>query len=620
MNGIWRITALTVVLFSTSLYAADQGVISGWVQNDGESKGIQDAVVYIYGIDGEVLDSVYTRPDGWFEKSVFSGEYLVSAEKGNYIREFYPGEFAKSEATSITVYPGQNITISFALERGGWIGGVFELRDEGNCRGLVIAIKIDQPDVGWYRSISLEGSFPRNYAICGLIPGTYKIMAQATDKSTVYYPGVDNFDEAATVNVVRNEGVPDISFFMESTGSGYVSGRVIDAESGEGLAAVPIFAYQWRDFLDDPNLKMTSTETDGSFRMQVSSGTYYLYAYCEDYIPGSGNVTVYYDDKLDPLYADPLTVDEGNTIDNIEFAFDFSNSYNLSISGSVYDKQTGEGLSGVSVEAIDYFTWETINSSVSVSSGEFSIDNLSSGSYLIMFSEMNVIPYFYRESETWQNAEVIELTTSFRGIQTEAITQDYGNLGLAIVGRVTHQGGPLNGARIYAYLVGEDRPISYAETNASGEYTMIRGLVPGSYTVVCDLFGFDFQQYPDIITLDLLDNPLEADVDFHLEQPTTGVNEKIELPQKISVLANYPNPFNAQTTIQIYSGYADSRNINIFVFDILGRNVGLKKAILYPGMNHIIWGPDNFNRAVSSGVYFYRVGDIDRTYRMLLLK
>ena len=60
MNGIWRITALTAVLFSTSLYAADQGVISGWVQNDGESKGIQDAVVYIYGIDGEVLDSAYT--------------------------------------------------------------------------------------------------------------------------------------------------------------------------------------------------------------------------------------------------------------------------------------------------------------------------------------------------------------------------------------------------------------------------------------------------------------------------------------------------------------------------------------------------------------------------------
>ncbi|MEE9553094.1 MAG: T9SS type A sorting domain-containing protein [candidate division Zixibacteria bacterium] len=620
MNGIWRITALALVVFSTSLYATDLGVISGWVYNDGGSKGIQKAIVYIYTSDGEILDSVFTRPNGWFEKTVYSGVYLVSAEKGNYIREFYPNEFSQSEANSISVSPGQNIIISFELDRGGWIGGSFESRDGDIGRGLVVAIKMDQPDAGWYRSVILDGSFPMNYAVCGLIPGTYKIMGQADGKGSVYYPGVEDIDDAIAIDVIRNEGVPDISFFMESVGVGYVSGRVLDAETGEGLAEVPVLAYQWRNFHEDPNLKTTSTEIDGSFLMRLTSGTYYLYAYCEDYIPGSGNVTIYYDNKLDPLYADALLIDEGNIVENIEFEFDFSNLYNLSVSGTVYDEQTGEGLGGVSIEAIDYFSGETVNSSISVSSGEFSIENLVSGSYLILFSEMNVIPFFYRDSETWQNAEVIELNTSYRGIQTEAITQDYGNLGLAISGRVTSHSGPLDGVRIYAYPVGTDQPIAYAGSNASGEYTMIRGLVPGSYTVVCDLFGFDFQAFPDTITLDLLENPFESDVDFHLEQPTTDVTEIAKLPNKLEVLANYPNPFNASTMIQVYSSYDNSRNITMTVFDVLGRKVGLKRVILNPGMNHIAWGHDDFNQTVSSGVYFYRFSDIDSTFRMVLLK
>ena len=620
MNGLRRITILALVFFSTSLYSADFGVISGWVQSDGESKGIQEAVIHFYASSGEITDSVYTLPNGWFEKNLISGDYLVSAEKGNYIREYYPGRYSESEAKSIHISPGQMVTVSFSLDRGGWIGGSFDIRGEEAHKGLVIALKVDQPDAGWYKSQILHGSYPQNYAITGLIPGTYKIRAQATGKGMVYYPDVIDENDAVTVNVVEDQGVADISFLMEPVGFGFVSGRVIDLQTGEGLPDVEMSAYQWQDFQNDPNLKTTTTEIDGDFSLQLTSGNYYLSARCEDCIPGSGNIMVYYDNKLDPLQADPVTVAEGESVEQLEFRFDFSNIYNLSVSGRVLDGQTGDGLGGVLIEALDYFFGYTVNFAYSVGSGDFSIDNLASGSYLISFSRTNVIPYFYPASETWQNAEVVELTTNYRGIQTEAITQDYGNLGLSIAGRVTAGSEPLNSARIYAYPLGEDTPVAFARTNASGEYAIIRGLVPGSYTVVCDLFGYDYEVFPEIVELDMLENPNARNINFNLAQPTTEVAADSKPPELIEVIGNYPNPFNARTVLRIYSSYTETLESGISVFDILGRNVGSKSITINPGINHIEWGLNDFSKTVSSGIYFYRIENVNRTFRMVLLK
>jgi hypothetical protein len=615
------IAFLILVLISSFLQASDQGVISGHVYNDAGSKGIWGATVCIYNVDGDIVESIETSAGGWFEFHVPSGEYLVSAEKGNYIREFYPGYYSISEADGIKINPGHNASIAFNLERGGWLGGVFDIRGEDVDHALVTVLKLDHPYAGWYKSETFDGTFPVNYVVSGLIPGVYKVLGQATDKYSAYFPGVEDFDDALPVTVIRNAGVPDISFLLEPTGSGTISGRVFDIETGEGLGGVAISAYQWRNFHEDPNLKMTSTGQDGSFILTISAGTYYLSAQCDECISGSGRIALYYDNQLDPTRADPVQVEENADIENIDFAFDFTNSYDLSISGRVLDHQTGIGLSGVVVTALDYYTGIPVSSSYSVRDGDFSIENLSSGEYLLMFSEMNVIPYFYRGDETWQNAEIIELTADFGGIQSEAITQDYGNLGLAISGQVTSQSGPLNGARIYAYLVGDDYPTAFARTNASGEYAIINGLVPGAYIVVCDLYGYDYQTYPDIIELDLLNDPSRENIDFYLEQPSTGiVDEDIEMPGELQVLSNYPNPFNARTVIQVYSPYDVSIDVGMKVFDILGRRTGERNLVINPGINNIIWGLDDFDKDVSSGIYYYRIDGISGVFRMVLLK
>jgi hypothetical protein len=88
-------------------------------------------------------------------------------------------------------------------------------------------------------------------------------------------------------------------------------------------------------------------------------------------------------------------------------------------------------------------------------------------------------------------------------------------------------------------------------------------------------------------------------------------------PNRFFVANNFPNPFNASTTIQ-YSLPIDA-DITIEIYNLLGQKID----VLYNGNqqagNHsLIWDAS----AVSSGVYFYNInaGDYNISKRCLLLK
>jgi hypothetical protein len=307
-------------------------------------------------------------------------------------------------------------------------------------------------------------------------------------------------------------------------------------------------------------------------------------------------------------------------ITDLDFAINLNISHNLMISGNIIDFETGQCLSDVVVTAIDYFSGDAVSSTYSTSNGDYYLENLPYGNYLLQYSGSNVIPFFYRSSQSWQNAEIIELITNYSGLQNEAITQDYGNLGLAISGNVITPGGPICGARIYAYPVGDDNPIAFGHTSASGEYSITTGLVNGYYRVACDLIGYNYAVYPYDIYLNLLENPVVEDIDFLLEPATTEVVNSVDIPNSIEIMPNYPNPFNNVTKIPVFSGYGSSVNINLLVYNILGQQSGRKNITLNPGMNYIEWSGTDFGREVSSGVYFYRIEGAQKTYRMVFLK
>jgi len=89
------------------------------------------------------------------------------------------------------------------------------------------------------------------------------------------------------------------------------------------------------------------------------------------------------------------------------------------------------------------------------------------------------------------------------------------------------------------------------------------------------------------------------------------------IPDKITVFRNYPNPFNATTTIEYELPYQTKATIKIY--NILGREIetlfdGQQSA----GCHNISWKADN----MPSGIYFLklRAGDQVETKRMVLLK
>jgi hypothetical protein len=89
------------------------------------------------------------------------------------------------------------------------------------------------------------------------------------------------------------------------------------------------------------------------------------------------------------------------------------------------------------------------------------------------------------------------------------------------------------------------------------------------------------------------------------------------IPTRISLLPNYPNPFNAQTTIRFV--LPKSQNVQLTIYDLLGRQIEvLIDEYREAGIHNVSF--DAFN--LSSGVYFYRLqaGSAVETKRMVLLK
>ena len=88
-------------------------------------------------------------------------------------------------------------------------------------------------------------------------------------------------------------------------------------------------------------------------------------------------------------------------------------------------------------------------------------------------------------------------------------------------------------------------------------------------------------------------------------------------PLAFRLAQNYPNSFNATTTIQY--NLPEPSHVTIDIYDILGRKVEtLVNAKQEAGCHQIIWNAKD----ASSGVYFYKIqaGDYAETKKMVLLK
>jgi flagellar hook assembly protein FlgD len=86
-------------------------------------------------------------------------------------------------------------------------------------------------------------------------------------------------------------------------------------------------------------------------------------------------------------------------------------------------------------------------------------------------------------------------------------------------------------------------------------------------------------------------------------------------------MGNIPNPFTGTTELRI--GLPKAANVTVKVYDVAGRLVATRTAILGKGWQDIRFnGRDDAGKLLPSGVYFYRVsatGDVV-TRKMVLMR
>ena len=98
---------------------------------------------------------------------------------------------------------------------------------------------------------------------------------------------------------------------------------------------------------------------------------------------------------------------------------------------------------------------------------------------------------------------------------------------------------------------------------------------------------------------------------------TVQLSQEVQIPNKFEISYPYPNPFNPSTSIAF--GLPSSSEVDIKVYDIMGRQVAtILSERLNEGYHKIDWNPAN----ISTGIYFINIkaNKNDFTYKVMFIK
>ena len=150
--------------------------------------------------------------------------------------------------------------------------------------------------------------------------------------------------------------------------------------------------------------------------------------------------------------------------------------------------------------------------------------------------------------------------------------------------------------------------------DASGVYSI--GIYPGTYDVIALLDGYETDT---IIGVLVEEGQITGGIDFNL-YPSVGLEDK-PLSSNITLIGNYPNPFNKETTITFRLTTESTEDTEIIIYNLEGQKV--RKFLDVRNRTSVVWdGRNENNMPVSSGIYFYKIqeGKFSDTKKMILIK
>jgi hypothetical protein len=154
-----------------------------------------------------------------------------------------------------------------------------------------------------------------------------------------------------------------------------------------------------------------------------------------------------------------------------------------------------------------------------------------------------------------------------------------------------------------------------------GMFTYILPLESGMLSAVDTLLDNWQQNIPSTNEFASVQNALADSIYYaFLRIPLVFNSELVQSGEEEPALSNYPNPFNANTTISL-SGFASGEQVALRIYDLNGREVREFRPL--SGQAGVVWdGKDNNANQLSSGVYLIKAAAPSRsvTTKALLIK
>jgi len=561
----------------------------------------------IYRKDGSISDTgnfkkIYSHilMNFWIDRYVTRGvsySYYVTAVNGN-------GESNPSDTVKIALDSNSAAAYAYGSLKNSVTG---EMIPHGSVSFI--------PVFGWDLTKVWTDS-TGNYA-AHLFSGTYIILANAVGFFPEFYNDARYIFNATKITLHSNDSINfDINLEPRQQLSKFIlSGSVKDSLGNPVKSMVELYNITSNSF--HRRFYHTVTDSLGNYTVKVREGdtlVVFAHSFNKDFFPQ------FYNLKESFLTADRIGIsaDTGN----INFVLVHKPVYNNGISGTVMNSDS-MGVQSL-ILAIKLGIKEDIHrryTTYSDSLGNYSFSNFYPGTYILLsIPHDDYLPTYFRYDGTrtlrWKDADSIVVSSSGMVSGINFVVTDIPDSGEDFIdGRVTDDSGnPVAGALVFA-KDNNQQIYSFGITDQKGSY-IIRGLIPGSYSVSSSSYGYDDGDMTSV-SLDYTTN-YSSSLSFSMTpESITQVNQNPGVISSFELSQNYPNPFNPSTVINFKVPFKSM--VTIKVFNILGSEVATILNEEKPAGSYNV----TFNAgSLASGVYFYQLkaGNFVATKKLMIIK
>jgi hypothetical protein len=389
-----------------------------------------------------------------------------------------------------------------------------------------------------------------------------------------------------------------IDFFDDDLGDCF---GLISDESLNPIPNSKVYFFYYGIYLFDS----TSTNSSGIYFKKLPTGNYTVAAEKEGYrVMFSGNTS-------DPFYAVPVNLDSGQTL-NVDIALPTISNSGFSVSGVVIDSVHGTPIDrgvviirkGTHTPTLMKPTATNADSSVYAGfikpDGSYNVLVEDSSYYFVQgYSEYFLPTYFNNQNAAsvfWQNADTVFINQSVEEKNLYLVRDSsygggtaYGYITLPITETLEK-----DGITLFAQSTDNNKLYSYNFGKEDGLYG-INNLPYGTYKIVAQKIGF-----PNAYSNEFTISPANPDQrNINITFALSDVEDYGIIPTELSLLPNYPNPFNPSTTISF--SLPSSQLVRIIIYNIIGQQVAeISNQVFQAGLNQVNF----YAQGLSSGVYF----------------